>query len=584
MGIRMRVGVWAALLLLTSALAHASGVKASLDRDHVTLGDTVTLTLAFPSDSAMTTPDLTPLHKDFQVEGQSSSSSFSSVNGAIQSSYLLQLSLRPLHAGTLTIPALKVGAQHTPVLTLKVSPPSADARGKAGDAAFLTVTLNTHTPYVGEQVALDVRLFYSAALANGNLADPVVDGAEVSQLGRDQRYQTIRDGRRYFVVERHYALVPQRAGKLVMPPVMFQGEALNSSGMGGFFSNVHRVGAQSGTETLTVKPRPPATDQGPWLPARQVELNLSGLPASGQVQAGEPVTVTVQEGATGLSAADLPEPSLPGLPGADVYPDHAQDVTRNNGEWITGSRTRNFAIVPNRPGTLRIPPITLSWWNVVTDREETTRIPAHTLTVLAAGAASATPASPSSSPAGASASLSTSPLSTPSPPPGSRDHGPPGPAPDTGTNPWRRLALGSFALWLLTLILAAGWWLLARRRRARPVGPAQDAGQNARVRTLRNAFLAAARGGDLRATGHALLAWARAERPALKHLQDLAAQLRDADQRACIGMLERDLYAAHAPTGDTGDRIADAFRQGFAWRITTVTEPRDVLPPLYPRR
>ncbi|KGI76835.1 hypothetical protein LF63_0112940, partial [Oleiagrimonas soli] len=392
------------LALLFSATAAASGVTASLDRHHATLGDTVTLNLSRDGGDAIPMPDLSALGKDFQVLGQFNGSSELEENGRIQSRSVLSITLRPLHAGTLQIPALDVGGQQTKPLTLQVADAPKQGVGHAGDPAFLEVTVSSQTPYVGQQVALDVKLYYVASMLDGNLSPPSADGAQVQTLGRDQRYQAQRGGRMYGVIERHYAIIPQHAGTLQIPPVVFRGRTVDSSGMGDFFGTAHAVGAESKTLTLNVTPRPASSGKGPWLPAKQVEINLSGLPASGTVQVGEPVTVTLQEGATGLPAEMLPEPTLPAISGADVYPDQTQDVSRNNGQWITGSRSRSFAIVPNRAGTLQIPAITLRWWNVDADREETATIPAHSLTVTAAsGNGAAPPSAPRAPVAAASA-------------------------------------------------------------------------------------------------------------------------------------------------------------------------------------
>lgn len=590
MGIKARIGLCIVLFTLACSAVQAAGVTATLDRDHVTLGDTVTLNLTFPGVANASTPDLSPLHKDFEVTGQSSSSSQSWINGQVSRSFTIRISLRPLHEGTLRIPPLDVGGQRTQTLKLQVSPPSTKSRGKAGDPAFVEVKLNAHNPYVGEQVALDLRLFYTAALTNGNLPDPVVDGATVRRLGREQRYQTLRSGERYFVVERHYAVIPKHAGRIQIPPVVFRGQALARGNMGDFFGNVRQVGAQSSVQTLTVKPRPSTSGKGTWLPARQLELNLSGLPASGKLQVGEPVTVTLQEGATGLPAGNLPEPTLPPIPGADIYPDHPQDVTRNNGQWITGSRTRSFAIVPDKTGTLRIPAITLRWWNVVSDREETARIPAHALTVQASGASATAPAMSATVPPAASrastipsrAPASARPSSLPQSANTSRGKGRPAPlAERSGSGAWQWIALASAGLWLLTVLGAvAGWFVIRRRRAGRE--RMQESVRRGHVRSVRNAFLAACRNGDLRRTAHALLDWARAERPEVKHLQDLCARLADTNQRDAIERLEHALYAPEAADAVDGDAIARAFRPGLAWRGEDECDVDEGLPPLYP--
>lgn len=579
MAARIRKLFLLALLALASTQAFASGVRASLDRDHVNLGDTVTLTLRFDSAAAMGTPDLSPLGKDFQVLGQASSAEQSWVNGRVQASYDLQITLRPRRAGTLRIPPLDVGGQRTSALNLHVAPGPTHPVGKPGDPVFVQVELSTKSPYVGEQVAVDVRLYYQAALISGNPPVPDVAGAKVARLGGMQRYQSVLGGTRYFVAEQHFALVPQHAGTLQVPPVQFRGQMLNTSPVGNYFSNVRPVSAQSATHTLTVRPRPAAEKNVDWLPARQLELGMDGLPASGQVQVGEPLTVTIREGATGLAATDLPEPTLPKLPGADVYPDKSDDVTRNNGQWITGSRTRRFAIVPNRTGTLQIPPMTLRWWNVVEDRAETARIPAHELTVVAAAAAASSVAAPA--PVASSGSRTSTvpavPASTaPAPSPG---------AAVARESTWRWIALASLWLWLASVLVLVVWWLRSRRRRqqAATTADGRQPPSTRQARGLRLAFLAAARGSDARATARALLAWAQAERPEVRHLQDLAERLDDPAQRRAIETLQRAVYSVRDGDDRSNPDVTPAFRRGLAWPGAAPRDDGEGLPPLYPR-
>ncbi|RAP59604.1 BatD family protein [Oleiagrimonas sp. MCCC 1A03011] len=570
------IGAIALTWLVMVAAAMASGVTATLDRDQVALGDTVTLTL-HSSNGSISSPDLSPLHKDFQMLGQTRGATESWINGKAQSQYTLSITLRPLHAGALRIPALDVGGQRTSPLTLHVSDAPAQGVGHAGDPAFLEVTPSTTNPYVGQQIALDVKLYYAASMLDGNLTPPNVDHAQVQTLGRDQRYQTQRGGRTYGVIERHYAIIPQKAGTLNVTPIVFRGRTVDSSGMGDFFGTARTIGAQSKVIELHVRPRPAGAGNGPWLPARQVELNLSGLPASGKVQVGEPVTVTLQEGATGLPAELLPEPTLPDIPGADVYPDQTQDVSRNNGQWITGSRSRGFAIVPNRAGILKLPPITLRWWNTQTDREETAKIPAHILTVVAAAATSSSTGTASPAPASSAAASTPAPAGTTSKTPSVAVQKVPA-ARDTT---WRWVALASGVLWLLSALAVAAWWWWRRgnAQRKRTVDADERGG---RARTLRNAFLVAARSDDLDAAAHALLRWARAERPAIRHLQDLGAQLDDAAQVEAIARLQRSRYAVDGEASVARGSLAQAFRAGFAWRKASGGKTTSVLPPLYP--
>ena len=91
--------------------------------------------------------------------------------------------------------------------------------------------------------------------------------------------------------------------------------------------------------------------------------------------------------------------------------------------------------------------------------------------------------------------------------------------------------------------------------------------------------MAAARGSDAAAQAHALLAWARAERPGLASLGALAEALASPAQRAAIDTLQRRRFAATTapPTMD----LATTFAHGFHWR-TPGAGDEPPLPPLYP--
>jgi hypothetical protein len=101
------------------------------------------------------------------------------------------------------------------------------------------------------------------------------------------------------------------------------------------------------------------------------------------------------------------------------------------------------------------------------------------------------------------------------------------------------------------------------------------------ARRCQLAFLAAARGDDPAAQVHSLLAWARAERPAIQHLGDLSGALGDPAQRAAIASLQQRHYAS-APSNDARATLAEAFKRGFAWRVAGTDYEYSGLAPLYP--
>ncbi|MDE2247808.1 MAG: protein BatD, partial [Xanthomonadaceae bacterium] len=503
------------MALLLPGLVHATAVTATLDRSSVQLGDTVTLSLQVSgSSSGVQMPDLQALQQDFDILGSSQNSSLSVVNGRTTSSLTFGVVLRPRHEGTLQIPALSLAGGMTQPLQLVVAPPDPAAAAAGRKDLFMEAELQPQQAWVGQQLSYVVRLFYASNVTSGAISTPPVAGVELNQIGNDLSYDSVRGGRTYHVIERRFALIPQRAGQLEIPAASFQGQAIDPNDPNSFFGAGSTVSATAPPLSLEVQAAPASWGGDAWLPARALSLTLDGWPAAqDKVRVGQPLNLTMDLQATGLSFDTLPALSMPALDGARVYPDQPVTSNRVDGRWLVGRRQQAFAIVPERAGTLTIPATTLKWWNVLTQQVEVAQIPAHSLTVLPATGGA--PAAAVSAAAPASAALPAS--NTP-------------PTPVTATPPWRWIALSSMGLWLLS---ALAWWLW-RRRRPGADAPHAPAAPAATARQLQLAFFAAARGDDVPAQIRCLLAWARAERPSIQHLGELVQALDDARQRAAI--------------------------------------------------
>lgn len=550
--------LWCLFALLWPLAAAAADVQATLDRTRVELGETVTLNLRSQGGGMVQTPDLSALSRDFAVLGSSSNTSISIINGRRSAQVTVGVALRPLHTGTLRIPSLAFAGGTTAPLELQVDEPDPNAAASGRKDVFLEAVVDPADGYVGQQRIYTLRLFFAADLTNGALEDPQLAGVDVRRLGNEINYQAERGGRRYNVIERRYALTPQREGRLDIPPVAFQGDMVSMADPNAFFGSGTPVSASSPGVSINAKAVPAQAAHATWLPARDLNLTLDGGPSHGDLRVGQPLNLMMSVQATGLPYEALPALSLPALGGATVYPDKPVNATHVDGQWLVGRRQQGFAIVPNRPGTLTIPETTLTWWNVVTDKPEVARIPAQTFTVLpAAGAA------PSQAPTAVQPSLA--PETTPAPVT----------TVASATTPWRWIALGSVGLWLVSV--AAWWWQRHSRRVATPEAPS-----SASPSKLRAAFLGAARSSDEAAQVSALLKWARAERPAIQNLGELSQALASESQREAIAALQRKRYADKDERG-LGDRLAGAFRDGFDWRSDGGgTSDGSPLPPLYP--
>lgn len=554
----MRVLVLAfALAVPLLAVAQSAPPMASLDRTRVGVGETVTLNIEVGED-ATDPPDLAPLSADFIMLGTSTNHSLSIVNGRREARTIFGIALRPRHEGRLTVPALNVGSQRTQPVTVDVEASSDNSPAAADRPVLLEGKVDPTHAYVGQQIDYTLRLYFAVNLADGQLGDPSAEGAEIRRVGQDANYQTERGGRRFNVVERHYAMFPQHAGTLDIQPPTFQGTAVDPTDAGSFFGAGSPVNATADRIRVDVRARPSSAGDNAWIPARELHLALEGLPADGKARVGQPITLTMRLDAVGMPFEALPALSLPTIDGADVYPDKAVTGGGASGPWITGRRQQGFAVVPTRSGTLHIPETTLHWWNVATDKAEVATVPAHDIQVAAGTGALARPSSTATATAPGAVAA---PAGTP-------------PSPAAGP-PWRWLFAGAIALWLLTLV---AWFVFSRRRSVSPPMPPPTR-EPLREKPARDAFLVAAASGDAAAADHRLLAWARVSRPALRSTGALAAALKPGAQRDAIDRLQQARFAA-APLDGKG--LAMAFGKGFDWLPPPGAARNDGLPPLYP--
>jgi len=548
-----------ALAIPSLAVAQATGPVASLDRSTVGVGETVTLNIEV-GDESSDEPDLSPLQNDFVILGTSTNHSLSIVNGRREAHTILGVALRPRREGHLTIPALAVGAQRTQPVSLEVAASSDPSAGAADRPVVLEAKAEPTQAYVGQQIDYTLRLYFAVNLADGQLGDPSAEGAEVRRIGQDANYQNVRGGRRFNVIERHYAIFPQRAGSLEIQPPAFQGTAVDPTDAGSFFGAGAPVNAVAERLHVTVRERPSSSaPDAAWIPARELKLGLEGLPPDGRGRVGQPITLTMRLDAVGMPFEALPALSLPKIDGADVYPDKAVTGGGTSGSWVTGRRQQGFAVVPTRTGTLHIPETTLHWWNVVTDKAEVATVPAHDIEI-AAGTGTAGPGT------GASAAQASTPPSTPD--------AVAAPASAPSTTPWRWLFLAVLVLWAATV---AAWLFFGRRRRTSAVVTVSR--EPVREGPARAAFLSST-SGDAATADRLLLAWAQTIRPSLRSTGALAEALASGDQRDAIAMLQRARFASGAVDGAA---LKTAFTRGFEWSGRPAGDGPSGLPPLYPR-
>ena len=555
-----RICILLAVLLLWPVSLLAA-TRAWLEQPQVTLGQAVTLNVE--TDAVSATPDLTPLMRDFEVEGQSDSRSVRMVNGRMSASTTFSLTLRPRRAGTLTIPALQVGNERTAPLTLEVGA-TATAGAASNGLVFVETEVDDPNPYVQQSVGVTVRLYYATPLVSGQLDLDPPDGALLQRVGEIVQSSREIDGRRYSTAERRFLLVPERSGALIVPGARFEGR-----GAGGWMDdllggNSRQVNITGAPRTLQVRPQPAGAPQ-PWLPVRDLRMRYTAVPQ--QLRTGEAGTLTIETTVVGATQAQLPELPTPSIPGAQVFAEPPQFDERFVGGTPQVTLTRRYSVVPSQAGRLVVPGTAMAWWDVRAGAARRATLPDLTLPVVVG-----TGSPPSVPVAGAARGAATLPAGTDDDIllEGERRVPP---------RMWPWLAAGFALLWLITLL-----WALTRRAGISS-GPRARVHAQAGAPTMAPATHTAADlkraldAGELDDIEDVLRGMAR---PAAVDLDDLHRRLATASQRGAVELLRRARWAG----GDAAQARAalrEAFRGGPRWRTADTGDVQEPLPPLYPR-
>ena len=223
---KLTTGLLTLMLFLTglASLTYAQTVTAFVDRNPIHLGETVQFTIRWSGPNPGTTVVLDALAKDFEVLGTSQTNRSSIINGQTKITSEWICTLSPKRAGKLLIPAIQVGPYQTPPITLTVLSESQPGQQGVSRDLFLETSIDSKEPYVQSQVTYTIRLYHSVPLREGRMGDPTVPDAMITRLGEDVSYEAVKDGRRYQVVERKFAIIPQKSGPLTIPPIVFDGK------------------------------------------------------------------------------------------------------------------------------------------------------------------------------------------------------------------------------------------------------------------------------------------------------------------------------------------------------------------------
>lgn len=375
--------IFAVLFLITISADANVLFTAKVDRNTLSVQETLSLSLRYHEQVILGEPDLSELEQNFDILNRHRNQQYRSVNGQSESWTQWQLTLAPKREGRLLIPSFAFRQSFTDALEVQVNKVPVVSSNNTDQPIFMEADLEKDSVYVQEQIIYTMRLLTSVDLNGLDSSDLDVKNAVVKKISETQFQKNI-NGRNYGVVEVTYAIFPQQSGTISIPSSLWTVMTKNSRSRNYdpyFNSAGKRITLRTPERRINVLPQPNSFSGQNWLPAQAITLEQKWGKNPSNFVVGEPITRTITVTAKGLSAAQVPPLIFDEMDGLSYYPDQPQTDEQLSSQGVTSIRSESYAIVANQPGKLTLPAVTIKWWDTEANKARESYLPAEEITV-----------------------------------------------------------------------------------------------------------------------------------------------------------------------------------------------------------
>jgi len=574
-------------------------VKAYLNQSSFYEGDPITLKIETTENNQLV-PDLSPLANDFSVIGTSTNFRTTIINGRGSSLRTWVIELQPNKKGVLVIPAISIGNNKTKPLSLTITDLPPEVKAETNKHIFVEEKVGavSRTTFVQQQIPYTVKLFYDEAMQTAQIYSPNLENAILEKLGADKRYQVVRAGKRFNVVEKRYVISPEKSGTLHIPAPTVKGRISVSGGdspkprkrmddtdmlnrffnglgndpffqdFGGFFSRRSREPSKPFTVTgnsidVEVLPVPKEFTGSAWLPAEDLSIKDSWTSNPPELKVGEPVTRFLTLHAKGLAGSQIPDIAIVKPQNMKSYPEKAKSETRTDGNTVYGIQHIEISYIPDRKGQVTIPEVKVDWWDVNKKKQQTFILPEWNLTV-APDLSVVADEKPE-------IGILETPLETKD-----ESQSLEQPKGSSENNYWTIAIITA-----VSILLAVGALIFYWIRRKSRLNHLKKTQPTKNINELKASLLQACKNNDKTLSANSLLEYARNlwADDSIQNLGDLSSQLNDGVE--IIKKLEQGLYRADSQKWN-GSALATLVENGLPQRQNSAAVNNDGLVPLYP--
>lgn len=369
--------LWFAVCALYAPLAasQSASLEASVERQTVIDGESVQLYIRGTNLSQM--PDVSALNRQFDIVDSRRSNKQIIEGGVRKTQFLMRFELLPKNLGQTEIPVFTADGQSTQAIRIDVVP-----RGTPGtaprDKVFAEVTLDKSESYVQEQVVMSLHILDDGTLASVDPPIPDIPNVQVEQLSAGAQSIVERNAEQYRMHTWRFALFPQRAGTIEIPRIQIPGSVRDADYGGGLIMRsmaTRRISIRTPTVEFRAKPKAPQSTSDWWLPVKEFDVRQQWSGDIADSSVGEPLTLSFLMSTIGSTSNQIPEIKVPDVDGLKIYRDVPELESQPSDDGLIGQRRERWSVIPQRAGTLKIPALTLKWWDTKADIERVVNLP-----------------------------------------------------------------------------------------------------------------------------------------------------------------------------------------------------------------
>ena len=252
---------------------------------------------------------------------------------------------------------------------------------------FVELVTDKSEAYIYEEIIQSFKLYFQKGLPIDDL-DYVAASTKsflAEKLGEERRYEEVRDGILYNVIELRTALSPLVSGKIEIPPAKFKCNIIirQQRNRGSMFDEFmggggRRYPVERSTEPvkLIIKPLP-AVGKPEAFAGAVGKYTMDVLAKPTKVKVGDPITLTINiRGEGNIQTIGEPLLAHDGMKDFKAYNFETKVTITDRGDGIKGEKLFNKVIEPQSVDVDVIPGISFSYFDPDLEKYKTlTRIP-----------------------------------------------------------------------------------------------------------------------------------------------------------------------------------------------------------------